>query len=258
VTRERDEQDAGDRATEGLAEPFARDGVEDVFEGGRVDPSVVEASVDALFEQFEEDTPEEVMVADRYPSEADVVPTPPAFDEFAAAVDDRLPERSPDDPRRDADDPVPDPDDVVGFEDAPEPPREDDTTTAGEESVCGDAKHIGAPWSTESVVVDIEEWSPADRPAAARGTDPGADAVDSAGSRDGDSTPVGTTSSGERRRGGEADGAFEWVSEPVGSEAVVSETVLADPERARAFAGEDAGEDGAEGVLSRIRSSFPF
>jgi len=89
----RDEHDARDVGTEA----FASDDVEDVFAGGRVDPSVVEASVDALFERFEEDTPGELMLADRYPTEADVVPTPPAFDEFAADVDHRLPERATDD-----------------------------------------------------------------------------------------------------------------------------------------------------------------
>jgi hypothetical protein len=90
VLPERDEHDERELATD----PFDRDEAEDVFVGGRVDPSVVEASVDALFERFEEGTPEEVMHADRYPTEAEVVPSPPAFDEFAADVGDRLPERA--------------------------------------------------------------------------------------------------------------------------------------------------------------------
>lgn len=267
--RERDEHDARDRPTEGPAEPFARDEVEDVFAGGRVDPSLVEASVDALFERFEEDTPEEVMLADRYPSEAELVPTPPAFDEFAADVDDRLPEGSIDDPTRDGDDPVPDADDVVGFEDAPEPSPGDDASTGGAASAADaggsavtsgteDAVSHGAAWSTEPVVLDIEEWSPADRSAAARARDPDADAADVVAGGDGERDSVDAASSADRRSGGEADGGFEWVSEPVGSESVVSETVLADPERARAFTGEDAREDRPEGVLSRIRSSFPF
>lgn len=266
--RERDEHDARDRASEPPAEPFARDEVEDAFAGGRVDPSVVEASVDALFERFEEDTPEEVMLADRHPSEAEVVPTPPAFDEFAADVDDRLPEAPIDDPIGDANDPVPDPDDVVGFEDAPEPSHDDDATAHGEATASDEAGSVvtgsedeagsGASWSTESIVVDVGEWSPADRSAATRASDLDGDAVDTIAFRDGERGPVDAASSDEGRPGGEADGAFEWVSDPVGSESAVSETVLADHERARAFAGEDGREGRSEGVLSRIRSSFPF
>jgi hypothetical protein len=248
--RERDESDAGDRESESRAEPFARDAVEDAFAGGRVDPSVVEASVDALFERFEEDTPEEVMLADRYPSEAEVVPTPPAFDAFAADVDDRLPERSVDDQTGDADDedgglgdaigdaddagegagdwmraaddPVPEPDDVVGFEDAPEPPH-------AEGAAANDpSEATGGSWSTGLAPMEIEEWSPSHRPVGARVADP------------------------------DADDAFEWVSDPVDPELGASETVLADPERASALAGEPAKEDRVEGVLSRLRSSFPF
>ncbi|NHN41062.1 hypothetical protein G9C85_05350 [Halorubellus sp. JP-L1] len=171
---------AGSTTDERVAVDRSFDAPATVFEGERVDPAVVEASVDALFEQFEEDTPEEVMLADRFPSERDVLPDPPAFDEFATDVDERAG--------------PPDPADVVGFEDAPEP--------------------------NASTGVDSD---PAANPDADRTAGGGAEAVDE----------------------------FEWVTDPV-----ASETVLADPEAARAFAGDEPS--GSDGVLSRLRSSFPF
>lgn len=184
------------------------DGIEDVFERGDVAPAVVEASVDALFERFEEDSPEEVMLADRFPDESAVVPTPAAFDEFAEdVVDDVDPAAGEFDGSLAAvngDGDVPASEDVVGFEDAPVP---------------------------------------------SEGVD------DGSGS---DATPGReSTSSPETSAGAGADSeaaAFEWVSEPV-----VTETVLADPDAARTFAGRESGdEEESAGVLSELRSSFPF
>lgn len=225
MTGEREADDRDERAEDAVA-PFARDDVEDVFAGGRVDPALVEASVDALFERFEEDTPEEVMLADRRPSEADVVPSPPAFEGFAADVDEAL--------SADGADSVPDPDDVVGFEDAPEPnaPASDGVAAAG--SPAGDRS-----WAVDEPAVP--EWSPASEPVA---------------SADGDRLTAheSTVADSDGREASARDGAsFEWVSEPV-----VSETVLADPASARRFVSEDGSEEGAAGVLSRLRSTFPF
>lgn len=50
--------------------------------------AVVSASVDAVFERYEEESPEEVMLADRRAAESEVVPAPPGFEEFAVAVAD--------------------------------------------------------------------------------------------------------------------------------------------------------------------------
>ncbi|MFC6952776.1 hypothetical protein [Halorubellus litoreus] len=224
------ENDERDGPVEDGVEPFARDGVDDVFAGGRVDPSLVEASVDALFERFEEDTPEEVMLADRRASEADVVPAPPAFEAFAADVDDRL---------EATDDSTPDPEDVVGFEDAPEP-RSVDASASG----AGDSREVpGSSFdgSGEPVAAAESGWCPSEEPmAAADGEDP---------TRGDESL---TASDGGQECASGTD-AFEWVSEPV-----VARTVLADPESVRRFAADDGDVDGETGVFSRLRSSFPF
>lgn len=60
---------------------------------GEPDPAdaeapLVSASVDAVFERYEEESPEEVMLADRRADEREVVPAPPGFEAFAAAIAD--------------------------------------------------------------------------------------------------------------------------------------------------------------------------
>jgi len=222
--------DVGLARTDRDADRMDEAAIEDVFEAGAMPPSVVEASVDALFERFEEDSPEEVMLADRFPAESDVVPTPPAFDEFAADVTGDAGEFDGSVGRVRGDESVPAPEDVVGFEDAPGPTTSDDpadvdaTPTERSASTTAQSATLSAgPSGAESV--DAESTDSASMGAGTESVDVNADAA-----------------------------SFEWVSEPV-----VTETVLANPEAARAFAGVESGEEeGSAGVLSELRSSFPF
>jgi hypothetical protein len=237
--RERDESDErvapptdSDRE---LVDRFGVVDPEDVFAGGRVDPALVEASVDALFERFEEDSPEEVMLADRFPSEEAVVPAPAAFDEFAADVataeSPATGERD-GSTGRDSDRPGeaavarPDPEDVVGFEGAPEPGADDASASAT------GPRGVRAPTPRDTVV---------ETPAS-------------------DSSEGSVVDTMEASWDGGGADAFEWVTDPAVTESTVSETVLADSESASAFAGgaSTEGESEDESVLSRLRSTFPF
>lgn len=164
-----------------------------LFADGTTDPIVVEASVEALFESFEEDTPEEVMAA--------------------------------------AEPSVPEPGDVVGFDEAPDPRSTDRARDSGSDPGPGGPSSPSAHERCD------------DRTSRTR--------------------PVATADSPPPERRADGDGAFEWVSNPVPRETVLSdpETVLSDPETVGAAADTGPDDDRSvdeSSVLDRVRSALPF